>query len=266
MPKTPQNVKPAVTDTTGPEAYARWRGTTLGAVTEALEQRCILMLAGSVNGQRVLDLGCGDGLLVASLASQQAQVVGIDVDHTALQVARSRIDGAGVASTHLVEGRIERLPFPDSTFDIVAGVTVLCLVSDRSAAVQEAARVLCPGGRLIIGDLGRWSAWAARRRIKGWLGSRLWRAAHFWTAGELAHLIEQAGFSVEVIRGAVYYPPIGVFARALAPLDRWLGPVTTIGAAFIGVAATKRRHRPPTRTESSGLLSTSGAVRSEPRV
>jgi ubiquinone/menaquinone biosynthesis C-methylase UbiE len=237
-----KRARPAVTEAPGLEAYARWRATTLGAVTEALEQRCILTLVGSVSGRRVLDLGCGDGHLAATLASQRAQAVGIDLDHAALQAAISRPDVTGAAGARFVEGRIERLPFPDGSFDIVTAVTVLCLVSDRPAAVREAARVLRPGGRLIIGDLGRWSAWAARRRIKGWFGSRLWRSAHFWTPAELSRLIEQAGFSVEVIRGSVYYPPIGILARALAPLDRWLGAMTTVGAAFIAVAATKRAH------------------------
>ncbi len=221
MPEERADVKPgapAVTDATGPAVYARWRATALGAVTEALEQRCILALVGSIDGQRVVDLGCGDGLLVTTLAGQRARAVGIDVDHAALQAAISRTDVTGVAGARFVEGRIERLPFPDGTFDVVTAVTVLCLVSDRSAAVREAARVLRPGWRLIIGDLGRWSAWAARRRIKGWFGSRLWRSAHFWTAADLSRLIEQAGFSVEVIRGSVYYPPIGILAHTWAPL------------------------------------------------
>jgi SAM-dependent methyltransferase len=64
-------------------------------------------------------------------------------------------------------------------------------VADRVGAVHEAARVLRPGGRLVIGDLGRWSAWAAARRVKAWLGSELWQSAHFSTARGLSHLVER---------------------------------------------------------------------------
>src|SRR3990172_9573052 len=186
MPDEPHNVKPArqlgLTGATGPGVYARWRVTALGAVTEALEQRRILALVGSVDGQRVLDLGCGDGLLTATLATHGARAVGIDIDRSALHAAVARMDTTRAGSAHFVEGRIECLPFPDDAFDVVTAVTVLRLVSDRATAAREAARVLRPGGRLIIGDLGRWNAWAARRRITGWFGSRLWRSAHFSTA------------------------------------------------------------------------------------
>ena len=251
MPEERANVKPvasAAIDAAGPEVFARWRATALGAATEGLELRCILALVGSIDGQRVLDLGCGDGVLVTTLARQRARAVGIDVDHAALQVASSRTDVTGVGGVRFVEGRIERLPFPDGTFDVVTAVTVLCLVSDRSAACER-PRASC--GLEDVSSLETWDG--------GWLGSRLWRSAHFWTAADLSRLIEQAGFSVEVIRGSVYYPPIGILARALAPLDRWLGSVTTIGAAFIAVAATKRAHVVTTRT--AYLRTRSGRLR-----
>ncbi|MEW5982552.1 MAG: methyltransferase domain-containing protein [Acidobacteriota bacterium] len=209
-------------------------------MTEALEQRVMIDLAGPVEGMRVLDLGCGDGPLTAALRERGGRAVGIDIDRSMLRAATARSGGRAGEPAQFVHGRIDRLPFPAGVFDVVVATTVFCFVSDPAAAVREAARVLRSGGRLVIGDLGRWSTWAARRRVRGWLGSRLWRTAHFWTAAELSALVERGGLSVRTVRGSVYYPPVGLLARALAPLDRWLGPLATVGAAFIAIAAIKK--------------------------
>jgi SAM-dependent methyltransferase len=233
-----------------PRVYARWRASRLGSVTEALEQTRIVDLMGPVEGRRILDLGCGEGRLTWTLADRAARAVGIDVDRAMLDVASVRSVRSQRHRPRFVEGRIEQLPFRDGSFDVVVMVTVLCLVADQTGAVREAARVLRPGGRLVIGDLGRWSAWAARRRVKAWVGSELWQSAHFSTARGLSHLVERSGLIVEDVRGSVYYPPIGVLAGPLARLDRWFGSITTVGAAFIALAARKRAPDTPTRTES----------------
>jgi ubiquinone/menaquinone biosynthesis C-methylase UbiE len=222
--------------TVGPEAYATWRATLLGSITEAIEERLIIDLVGELAGCRVLDVGCGDGALVCAAASRGADATGIDPDPAMLAAARLRATKAGVRATFL-EGRVERLPFPEASFDVVAAITVLCFVPDAAAALREMARVLRPGGCLVLGELGRWSLWAAVRRVRGWLGSATWAAARFRSAGELRALARQAGLSVTAVRGAVYYPPIGLFARALAPIDTWLGRVTTVGAAFLALSA-----------------------------
>jgi ubiquinone/menaquinone biosynthesis C-methylase UbiE len=194
---------------------------------------------GSIADRCVLDLGCGDGLLTSTLAEHRALAVGIDADRAMLDAAAARTVRDQQRRPRFVQGRIEQLPFRDGVFDAVV-VTVLCLVSDRIAAVHEAARVLRSGGRLVIGELGRWNAWAAKRRMKGWFGSPFWRAAHFSTASELRGLIQSVGLTVQVVRGSVFYPPLGILARSMAPFDKWIGSATTIGAAFIAVAATKQ--------------------------
>ena len=222
----------------GPDVYASWRATTLGQLTEAIEQRLILAMLGELPGRCMLDVGCGDGTLAHAAASRGALVTGIDPDPAMLAVARSRTRDAEIEASFL-EGRVEQLPFPDASFDVVAAITVLCFVPDAAGAVRELARVLRPGGRLVIGELGRYSSWAALRRVRGWFGSPTWKAARFRSAPELRDLVEQAGLAVLEVGGAVYYPPVPLLARGLAPLDPWFGRLTTLGAAFVALAATR---------------------------
>lgn len=222
----------------GPQAYAAWRAQSLGAITEAVELRVVLDLAGDLSGIRLLDAGCGDGALVATAAANGAEVTGVDPDSSMLYAAEKRAAMAGIKAT-FIEGRLERLPFPDASFDVVASITVLCFLPDAASAFREMARVLRPGGRLVLGELGRWSLWAAERRVRGWLGSRTWKAARFRAPGELRTLAEQAGLRVTALRGAVYYPRIGWLARALVPLDPWFSRRGTFGAAFLALRAVK---------------------------
>jgi 2-polyprenyl-3-methyl-5-hydroxy-6-metoxy-1,4-benzoquinol methylase len=66
----------------GPDSYTEWRATGLGAISEAIERRLILRLAGEVDGRGLLDVGCGDGsLALAFWQNGAAQVIGCDVDH-----------------------------------------------------------------------------------------------------------------------------------------------------------------------------------------
>ncbi|MBS0522712.1 MAG: class I SAM-dependent methyltransferase [Proteobacteria bacterium] len=193
---------------------------------------------GDLRSKRLLDAGCGDGALVVLAAARGAEAIGVDPDPAMLAAARARADRDAVQATFL-DGRVERLPLPDASVDIVCSVTVLCFVRDAAAAVREMARVLRPGGLLVLGELGRWNVWAALRRARGWFGSPTWRAARFRSSGELRALAGQAGLAVTTVRGAIYYPPIAWAARLLAPVDPRLGRLSTWGAAFIALRATK---------------------------
>ncbi len=197
----------------GPASYAAWRATTLGALTDTLEERLVTELVGEVDGCRILDAGCGDGTFARTLARRRASVVGVDADPAMVEAAWRAAADAGIEAT-FVAGELERLPFPDASFDVVIAITVLCFVPEPASAIRELVRVLRPGGRLVLGELGRWSSWAAVRWLRGLLGSATWRAAHFRTAGELRAMLEAAGLTVETVRGAIYYPPIGLTARA----------------------------------------------------
>ena len=229
-----------------PDAYRRWRASRLGTITDALEEALLLELIGSPAGLRILDAGCGDGALATALAGRGGNMTGVDADPHMLAAARARTEAMGLAVA-LVEGDIGALPFPDVSFDVVVAVTVLCFVPQAEQAVLEMARVLRPGGCLVIGELGRWNLWAAKRRVKGEFGSATWRAAESRTAHELERLVVGAGLNLTATRGAIFYPPCGFAAALLAPCDSWLGRRTTIGAAFLVVVGKK-----PERTTERG--------------
>jgi len=220
------------------ESYVRWRSSRLGRITDGLERQLLAALLGSVAGKKLLDVGCGDGAIAFELARRGARVTALDADPSMIAAARLRAKREA-AHVQFVEGNAESLPFDDATFDIVVAVTVLCFVQDAERAVTEIVRVLKPEGRLVIGELGRWSVWAAQRRIRGWLGHPVWRTVKFRTATDLRRLAEAAGLRVVAIHGAVHYRPCGVAARLLAPIDLWLGQETTFGAAFLAMSAAK---------------------------
>lgn len=221
-----------------PGTYAKWRGSTLGAMTEELERRLILELLGDVSGQRVLEIGCGDGSLAVELARRGAHVTAIDASETMIDAARQRAKSAAVAIDFRIE-TADRLPFQPAQFELVAAVTILCFVADAAPVFGEVARVLRPGGKLVIGELNRWSTWSAERRIRAWFGSALWRRGHFRTPGQLRSLAANAGLEPGPVTGAIYYPRSELAARWMSSHDRRLARLTTFGAAFIAMRARK---------------------------
>jgi ubiquinone/menaquinone biosynthesis C-methylase UbiE len=214
----------------GPEVYATWRGSSLGEITEDLEQRLLLRLAGELHGRNVLDVGCGDGALTqAFVRGGAASVVGCDIDPRMISRAVSRATQEEQVVHYTVADTVD-LPFADQSFDLVTVITVLAFVHDAEGAIREIARVLRPGGSLIIGDLAKWNSWAAWRRMRGWLGgAKTWRAATFRTATQLRGLARSAQLRVEHVSGAIFFPPWLPLARLLAPCDAALGEWTTQG-------------------------------------
>ncbi len=97
------------------------------------------------------DLGCGTGQVAAALAPFVARVIAVDRSGEMLQAARRRVRDAG--NVDVRRGDLEALPIADAELDAATLLLVLNHVPDPAAALAEAARVLRPGGRLIISDM-----------------------------------------------------------------------------------------------------------------
>jgi SAM-dependent methyltransferase len=122
----------------------------------------ILETFAPIDGRRILDIGCGPGVLAGALAGRGATVTGIDPGEAAIRDARARVPAA-----RFELASAEALPFADASFDGAVMLNALHHVPDPAAALSEAARVVGPGRVVVIVEpLAEGSSFAALRPIE----------------------------------------------------------------------------------------------------
>jgi len=134
---------------------------------EIQREKYEIVLANIASANRILDLGCGTGMLLASLEKKAKLAVGVDMSAEMLGAARKH-----AAKAALVLADADHLPFADESFDAVVSVTLLQNMPDPERTVRELARVLRPNGKAIITSLKRkhsleqLTAWAIAANLK----------------------------------------------------------------------------------------------------
>jgi phosphatidylethanolamine/phosphatidyl-N-methylethanolamine N-methyltransferase len=172
------------------KAYARWAPVydlVFGAVFEHGRQAAIA--AAERIGGRILEVGVGTGISLPDY-SRVNRICGVDISEPMLRKAQQRV--AELELTH-VEGLwvmdAERLSFPDASFDVVVAQYVITTVPNPEATLDEFARVLRPGGEIVLVSrvgaeaglrraLERWFAPAARKL--GWRTEFSWERYEHW--------------------------------------------------------------------------------------
>ena len=177
---------------------------------------------------RVLDVATGTGFTALAVAPLVRHVTGLDVSSGMLDEARGRADGSGAANVDFREGSAEALPFPGASFDAVTCRMAAHHFDSIPAFLHESARVLAPGGRLLIADttipddapeIGTW-----QNRVE-----LLRDPSHHrnYSAREWTQFIEQAGFSIEAIDSTTGFVPM--------TLNAWLRKAGCVADAERGV-------------------------------
>lgn len=168
-----------------------------------------------LEGKRILDVGCGGGLLSEGMAARGARVVGIDLSEKPLNIARLHLFESGLKVDYR-ETAVEHLAKAEpGTFDVITCMEMLEHVPDPGSVVHSCATLLRPGGQLFLSTINR-NAKAYMLAVVGaeYILNLLPRGTHdyarFMRPAELATTCRGAGLAIDEITGVSYNP----FSRA----------------------------------------------------
>ena len=189
-------------------------------------------------GERVLDLGSGGGidvLLSAKRVGPTGRAFGLDMTDEMLALARRNAAQAGAANVEFLKGKIEAIPLPADSIDVVISNCVVNLAADKAAVFREIARVLRPGGRIGISDIVAEDSLAADQRAER--GSYVGCIAGALSYAEFESGLRDAGLeeisltTTHQVTDAMH----SVIARATKPLDT--GSIDPVAPVELPIAA-----------------------------
>ncbi|MGD0485449.1 MAG: class I SAM-dependent methyltransferase [Gemmatimonadales bacterium] len=211
------------------EAYDAWHAAL--AVDEAADAPWQLLVRAhlpALDGQRVLEMGCGRGGFAAALAREHgARVVGADFSRTAIALAAAHRRAARIERLDLLVADIGAIPHPDGVFDAVISCETVEHVPDPRLAVRECARVLRPGGRLYLTTsnyLGIMGLYRAYRRLAGHPYTEVGQPINRLTLlPRTVGWVRAAGLRIVAVDAAGHYLPVPGRPPVVLPLPIGVG-------------------------------------------
>ena len=164
-----------------------------------------------LNGRKVIDIGCGGGILTESMARKGADVTGIDLSDKALRVADLHSLESGVAVRYKLSAAEAMAEQEAGQYDIVTCMEMLEHVPDPASIVRAAAALVKPGGQLFFSTLNRnpksyLYAVVGAEYLLRMLPKGTHDYAKFITPAELSQFVRQAGLQIDALKGMSYNP------------------------------------------------------------
>jgi 2-polyprenyl-6-hydroxyphenyl methylase/3-demethylubiquinone-9 3-methyltransferase len=180
-----------------------------------------------LTGKKVLDIGCGGGLLSESMAGAGAQVTGIDAGNELIRVARAHQQLSGMEVDYIASTAEQYAQEHPSCFAVITCMELLEHVPDTASLIGSCATLIKPGGHLIIATLNR----TARAYASAILGAEyilrlLPRGTHdyrkFIKPSELGYTLRQHGFRIVDVAGMTYIPGLNICTISANPSVNYL--------------------------------------------
>jgi len=180
--------------------------------------------AAQIAGKKVVDIGCGGGILAESMAARGAQVTGVDLSEKALGVARLHLYESGQTVDYRLISAEDIARECPASFDVVTCMEMLEHVPDPSSTIRACATLVKPGGHVFFSTLNRnlksyLMAVVGAEYVLKMLPMGTHEYAKFIKPSELARYVREAGLDVEELIGMSYNPISKIYS---------LGPDTDV--------------------------------------
>ncbi len=171
----------------------------------------------SLSGKKVVDIGCGGGILAESMAARGAEVTGVDLSEKALGVARLHLYESGQTVNYRHISAEDIAKESPASFDVVTCMEMLEHVPDPASTIRACASLVKPGGKVFFSTLNRnlkayLLAVVGAEYVLNLLPKGTHEYAKFIKPSELSRYVREAGLDVEELRGMSYNPLTKIYA------------------------------------------------------